>query len=304
MTEFRRVPLKTGVTLNVAVAGNQASPAVILLHGFPESHRTWREIAPRLQDEFHLIMPDQRGFAGSDLPQEVEAYEADMLVDDIFALADALILQSFALVGHDWGGAISWPAALRGDHRLERLAIINAPHPVIFQKSLIEDADQRAASQYISAFRSPMFEEAAEAMGYEALFEKSFSRHVDLAIIPETEKRQYIAEWSQPGALTAMLNWYRASKVKVPPPGVTLPVPQWVLGTFPKVEIPTLVIWGMQDKALLPIQLEGLDRLVTDLEIVRVPNAGHFIPWEAPDAVVVALRPFLAAQTGASAAPA
>ena len=304
MTEFRRVPLRTGVTLNVALAGEPSKPAVILLHGFPESHRTWREVAPRLQDQFFLVMPDQRGFAGSDRPQDVEAYAADTLVDDIFALAEALSLEQFALVGHDWGGAISWAAALRNDPRLARLAIINAPHPVVFQKSLIEDADQRAASQYISAFRSPMFEKAAEAMGYEALFEKSFSRHVDLATIPEAERQQYIAEWSQPGGLTAMLNWYRGSKVHVPPPGVTLPLPQWVLGAFPRAEIPTLVIWGMRDKALLPIQLEGLDKLVDDLTIVRLPDVGHFAPWEAGAQVTEALRPFLAAHAGASAAQA
>jgi pimeloyl-ACP methyl ester carboxylesterase len=303
VTEFRRVPLSTGVTLNVALAGESGKPPVIMLHGFPESHRTWRELAPRLQSDFYLVMPDQRGFGGSDRPQQVEAYSADILVDDIFALADALAIERFALVGHDWGGAVSWPAALRNDPRLTRLAVINAPHPVIFQKSLIENADQRAASQYISAFRSPKFEKAAEAMGYEALFQKSFSRHVDLALIPESERRQYISDWSQPGALTSMLNWYRASKVKVPPPGVTLPLPQWVLGAFPAIEIPTLVIWGMQDKALLPIQLEALDRLVADLKVVRLPDAGHFAPWEAPDQVAAALRPFLAADAEARAAP-
>lgn len=302
MTEFRRVTLSTGLTLNVALAGDSAKPAVILLHGFPESHRTWREVAPRLEGDFCLIMPDQRGFAGSDRPQEVEAYATDLLVDDIFALADELRLERFALVGHDWGGAISWTAALRDYDRLTRLAIINAPHPVIFQKSLLDNPEQRAASQYISAFRSPMFEKAAEAMGYDALFEKSFSRHVNLALIPRAERQQYIAEWSQPGALTAMLNWYRASKVKVPPPGVTLPLPHWVLGAFPSVKVPTLVIWGMRDIALLPIQLEGLDRLVDDLEIFRLPAAGHFAPWEAPQEVVAALRPFLAADSAASAA--
>jgi len=301
VTEFRRVGLSTGVTLNVALAGPPDAPPVTMLHGFPESHRTWRGLVPLLEDRFRLVMPDQRGFAGSDRPQEVDAYKTDTLVDDIFALAAALSIERFALVGHDWGGAISWPAALRNDPRLTRLAIINAPHPVIFQKSLIEDNEQRAASQYISAFRSKMFEKAAEGMGYDALFEKSFSRHVDLALIPEAERAQYIAEWSQPGGLTAMLNWYRASKVVVPPPAVTLPLPQWLLGAFPSVEVPTLVIWGMQDKALLPLQLEGLDRLVTDLTIVRIPDAGHFVPWEAPDKVADALAPFLAADAEASA---
>jgi pimeloyl-ACP methyl ester carboxylesterase len=301
VTEFRRIPLETGVTLNIALAGDPSKPAVILLHGFPESHRTWRAIAPRLERDFYLVMPDQRGFAGSDRPQGVEAYAAETLVDDIFALADALKLERFALVGHDWGGAISWAAALRGDPRLTRLAIVNAPHPLIFQKSLIEDADQRAASQYITAFRTPAFEQAVEAMGYQAFFEKSFSKHVDLSIIPEEEKRQYVADWSQPGALTAMLNWYRGSKLVVPPPGVTVPLPDFLLRAFPKVKVPTLVVWGMRDAALLPLQLDGLDALVEDLRIVRLPDAGHFAPWEAPADVAAALAPFLAEKAKASA---
>ena len=107
MTEFRRVALRSGVTLNVALAGSRASPPVILLHGFPESHRTWREVAPLLDDRFYLVMPDQRGFGASDQPQDVAAYKRDTLIDDIFALADALGLERFALVGHDWGGAIA-----------------------------------------------------------------------------------------------------------------------------------------------------------------------------------------------------
>ena len=302
MTEFRRISLSTGVTLNVALAGDPASPAVILLHGFPESHRTWREVAPRLQDCFHLIMPDQRGFAGSDLPQDADAYRTDLLVDEIFALADALGIEEFALVGHDWGGAITWAAALRNDPRLTRLAIVNAPHPVVFQKSLIENADQRAASQYITAFLAPGFEKTVEVMGFDAFFEKTFARHVDIGLIPEGEKRQYIADWSQSGAFNAMLNWYRGSRVIVPPPGATVPLPEWLLGAFPKVKVPTLVIWGMKDVALLPLQLEGLDELIEDLTVVRLPDVGHFAPWEAGDEVAAALEPFLAGQAAASAA--
>ena len=285
--------LQTGVTLNVALAGDGASPAVIFLHGFPESHRTWREVAPRLEESFYLIMPDQRGFAGSDRPQGVEAYKTDVLVEDVFALANALGVERFALVGHDWGGAVAWSAVVKQPQRLSRLAIINAPHPVIFQKHLIESEDQRCASQYISAFRSPAFEKFVEAHGYEWFFGRTFAAHVDLAMISETEKQQYIAEWSQPGALTAMLNWYRAARVMVPPPGVTASVPGWLLRTFPKVKVPTLVIWGLKDTALLPLQLNGLDELVDDLTIVRLPDAGHFTPWEAGEKVASALSAFL-----------
>lgn len=293
MTEQRRIALSTGVTLNTAFAGDPDAPPVILLHGFPESHRTWREVAPLLQGKYRLIMPDQRGFGASDRPQDVEAYAADKLIGDIFALADSLGVERFALVGHDWGGAISWPAALRGDPRLERVAVINAPHPVVFQKSLIEDEDQREASQYIRAFRAPGFERSVEAMGYEAFFEKSFSRHVDLSIITDSERQRYLADWSRPGALTAMLNWYRASRLVVPSPGATIPLPDWLLEAFPTVKVPTLVIWGMEDPALLPVQLDGLDRLVEDLTIVRLPAAGHFAPWQAPKEVGAALLDFL-----------
>jgi pimeloyl-ACP methyl ester carboxylesterase len=294
VTEFRRVGLATGVTLNVAFEGAEDAPTVVLLHGFPESHRTWREIAPRLGDEFRLVMPDQRGFAGSDRPQDASAYKTEALIDDIFALADTLGLDAFALVGHDWGGAIAWGAALRGDPRLTKLAIVNAPHPAIFQKSLIENPDQRAASQYITALRTPGFEKAVEAMGYRSFFEKTFGGHVDLSKIPEAEKQQYIAEWSQPGAMTAMLNWYRGSRVVVPPPGVTVPLPDWLLRAVPKIQVPTLVVWGMKDSALLPVQLDGLDALVEKLTVVKLPDAGHFAPWEAPDDVAEALRDFLA----------
>ena len=294
MTEFRRVGLSTGVALNVAFAGAEDAPPVVLLHGFPESHRTWREVAPRLEDSFRLIMPDQRGFAGSDRPQDVADYATDKLIEDIFALADTLGLDEFALVGHDWGGAIAWPAAMRKDPRLKKLAIVNAPHPLIFQKSLIEDADQRAASQYINWFRMPGAEKAIEAMGSDAFFEKTFSGHTDLSNIPEAERRQYLADWSQPGGMLPMLNWYKASKIVVPPPGATVPLPDFVLRAFPKIDVPTLVIWGMKDSALLPVQLEGLDQLVDDLRIVRLPEAGHFVPWEAGEQVASALRDFLA----------
>jgi pimeloyl-ACP methyl ester carboxylesterase len=297
------VKLSTGVTLNVALDGPADAPPVIFLHGFPESHRTWRAIAPLLNGRFRLVMPDQRGFAGSDRPQEVEAYKTDKLVADLFALADALSISDFALVGHDWGGAVAWAAAMRGEPRLTRLAIINSPHPLIFQKSLIEDSDQRSASQYINAFRAPGFEKLVEAQGFDWFFDKTFSGHVDLALIPQSEKRQYIADWSQPGAFTAMLNWYRASPLIVPPPGVTVPLPDMLLRLSRKIRIPTLVVWGMKDPALLPVQLDGLDELVDDLQLERVPDAGHFAPWEAPDEVAAALAPFLAGQGVATAAP-
>ena len=296
--KVRRIKLASGITLNVALAGHEDAPPVILLHGFPESHRTWRGVAPLLEPEFRLVMPDLRGFGASDRPQAVKAYAIDKLVADIFDLADALGIGCCALAGHDWGGAAAWAAALRGDPRIERLAIVNAPHPLIFQKSLIEDSEQRAGSQYIRAFRDPGMEAGVARMGLDAFFDKSFARHVDLASIPAEERAQYIADWSRPGAL---FNWYRASQIIVPAPGEDADIPAWVARGVPVIKIPVLVAWGMNDRALLPLQLDGLEDYCSDLIIRHLPEAGHFAPWEAPQAVADALRPFLAASQTATA---
>jgi len=292
--DLTRIDLPTGVALAVQRGGPEEAEAIVLLHGFPESHRTWRAVAPDLARDFRVVAPDQRGFGDSDKPDRVEAYRADRTVADLVALADALGLERFTLVGHDWGGAIAWLAALRHPDRVARLVAVNAPHPLVFQRSLIEDPEQRAASQYIRSFRDPAMEAGIAAMGLETFFEKTFGTHADLAAIPEEERRTYIGQWSRPGALTAMLNWYRASDVVVPAPGEEARAPAWTHLPFPRVAVPTLVVWGMRDKALLPVQLGGLDTLVDDLRIAATPDAGHFIPWERPDFVVAAIRDFIA----------
>lgn len=286
------IALSTGVTLHVQLGG-EGEP-IIFLHGFPESHRTWRHQLVDLSSNHFVVAPDQRGFAGSDKPEGVEQYQTDKVVADLMALADALEIKHFTLVGHDWGGAAAWLAALSHPFRIRRLVIVNAPHPLVFQKSLIDDEEQRAASQYMNAFRTPGIETAITAMGLETFFEKSFGAHVDLARIAAEEREAYIRDWSQPGALTSMLNWYRASKVEVPKPGESAKAPLWTHALFPRLAMPVLVVWGMQDKALLPVQLEGLHDLVSDLRIVTADDAGHFIPWEKPEVVTQTIRDFIA----------
>jgi pimeloyl-ACP methyl ester carboxylesterase len=290
-----QIDLPTGVTLNVATGGPRDAEAIIFLHGFPESHRTWREVAPALAEDNFVVCPDQRGFGASDKPLGVEQYKADRIVEDLVALAAALGIDRFTLVGHDWGGAVSWLAALRHPDRIARLVIVNAPHPLVFQKSLIEDAAQRAASQYISAFRNPGMERGLEAMGLETFYAKTFASHADVSKVPDDERAAYLADWGAPGALTAMLNWYRASEVVVPAPGEAAQLPAWTQMPFPTIRPPTLVIWAMRDVALLPVQLDGLEDLVEDLRIVRVPDAGHFIPWEKPAPVIDAIGDFMRA---------
>jgi pimeloyl-ACP methyl ester carboxylesterase len=288
----RRIALSTGVTLNVAVGGPVGGEPILFLHGFPESHRTWRHQLADLSRDHFVVAPDQRGFAGSDKPEGVENYETGRIVEDVVALADALDLKSFTLVGHDWGGAAAWLTALTHPYRVKRLVIVNAPHPLVFQKSLIDDEGQRAASQYIRAFRTPAMEARIKAMGLEAFLEKSLLSHVEHATLEPEEKQAYLDDWSQEGALTAMLNWYRASTIEVPAVGEDAKAPLWTHAPFPHLEMPTLVIWGLRDKALLPVQLEGLHQLVDDLRIVT-SNTGHFVTWEEPELVTSAIRDFI-----------
>jgi pimeloyl-ACP methyl ester carboxylesterase len=288
-----RIALPTGVTLNVQLGGARSGERILFLHGFPESHRTWRKVLPALAGDFFVIAPDQRGFGASDKPDGVDQYRTEKIVDDLIALADALELERFTLVGHDWGGAVAWLAALRHPERIARLAIVNAPHPYVFQKSLIEDEAQRAASQYMNAFRNPAMEAGIAAMGWETFYAKTFGSHADLSLVPEEEKAAYLADWSAPGALTAMLNWYRASDIVVPVPGETVAAPLWTQLPFPHLKMPVLVIWALGDKALLPVQLDGLADLIDDLRLVTVPGAGHFIPWEDPAPIVEGLRDFI-----------
>ena len=292
MIEQRLLKLFTGITMNVALAGPVDAPPVILVHGFPESHRTWRALVPMLEQDLRLIMPDLRGFGASNKPQDVADYATEKLLADLFALADTLDIDRFALVGHDWGGAIAWAAAISGNPRITRLAIINSPHPAIFQKSLIDHAEQRAASQYMNAFRTPGMEAGIARMGLDTFFDKSFSKHVDLAAIPAEERQSYIDDWGQAGALTAMLNWYRASRIHVPTIGEQAAMPDWVDHVL-KIRIPVRVIWGLDDRALLPVQLEGVGEVGDDVDLFPLPGIGHFAPWQAPDAVAAALLPFL-----------
>jgi pimeloyl-ACP methyl ester carboxylesterase len=294
MTELRRerFALSTGVELDVTLGGPKDAPAIIFLHGFPESARTWRYQLADLARDFRVVAPDQRGYARSSKPDGVENYTPDKMIADLFALADVLEIENFTLVGHDWGGAIAWGAALGNPSRINRLAILNAPHPFAFQKAVLDDMTQREGSQYIRAFRTPGMENFLAA-DLDAFFDRIFGPSGIGSKAPPEERPAYIDEWSQPGAILSMLNWYRAAQIIVPAMDETPERPAFLSAPFPVVQMPTLVIWGMADKALTPALLEGLDTLVADLKIVEVPGAGHFVTWETPQEVIDALRDFL-----------
>jgi pimeloyl-ACP methyl ester carboxylesterase len=290
----RRILVSTGVELDVWTAGDPASPPILFLHGLPESHRTWRHQMAALSATHYCIAPDQRGYAGSSKPAEVSAYSVPTLIADVFALADAMGIGRFTLVGHDWGGAIAWAVALKDQVRVERLIVCNAAHPYVFQHSLIYNLPQRANSQYIREFRERDIEGEVAAKSMDWFFADRFQNKLSAGPISDEDRAAYIAEWSQPGALTGMLNWYRASPMQVPAMDAPLITTAFLDRPFPKLTMPVLVIWGMKDEALLPCQLEGLSGHINNLKVAQIEDAGHFVTWENPSAVNVAMGDWLA----------
>jgi pimeloyl-ACP methyl ester carboxylesterase len=299
--EQQRVKLSTGVELDVVDIGPRDAPTLIFLHGFPESHRTWRYQLPHFASRFRCIAPDQRGYRGSSKPQDAESYTPDKLIADIFALADALGVGEFTIVGHDWGGAIAWGVALGGQPnglhlawsgRVARAVIANAPHPAIFQRLLFTNDQQRAASQYISIFRDPASDAIIEDHGIAGILAHAFAGRVPSGgIQPPDEIARLLKDWEDRDTCRAMINWYRGSPAVVP--AMDAPYAEPPAMPFPKLNIPTLVVWALDDVALPPCNIDGLADLVPAVKIVPVAGCGHFVPWEAPDAVNAAMDAFL-----------
>ncbi len=294
---MKRVTLASGIELDVMDEGPRDAPALIFLHGFPESHRTWRHQIAHLSGRFRCVAPDQRGYRGSSKPQDVASYTPDKLIGDIFQLADTLGIAQFTIVGHDWGGAIAWGIALFGqaNGRVTRAVIANAPHPAIFQQLLYTDPVQRAASQYMREFRDPANDALVREHGLGALIMQAIKWERPPAPMEPVERAALLADWQDREAAFGMLNWYRASPVVVPPLDAPYELPaDWKGSHLPPLTIPTLVIWGVEDHALPLCNLDGLNAIILNLTVAKVPDCGHFVPWEAPDAVNAALDAFLA----------
>ena len=290
-----RVTLASGNELDVVDVGPRDAPVLIFLHGFPESHRTWRHQIAHFSDRFRCIAPDQRGYRGSSKPQEVLAYTPDKLIGDVFQLADALGVERFTIVGHDWGGAIAWGVALFGQAtgRVGRAVIANAPHPGVFQKLLWTDPGQRASSQYMRMFRDTANDALVREHGLGGILMKAFGGELSLTM-EDAERDALLVDWQNRDAAFGMLNWYRASPMDVPTLDAPFAVPEGAALAIPTLTIPTLVVWAMDDMALPASNLDGLDQYVSDLTIERVAGCGHFVPWEAPDKVNAAMDAFLA----------
>lgn len=293
--ELTKVALASGIELAVWDSGARDAPVLIFLHGFPESHRSWRHQIRHFSQTYRCIAPDQRGYGQSSKPQDVASYTADKLVTDIFQLADALGIAQFTIVGHDWGGAIAWPIAMMGQMqgRVTRAVIANAPHAALFQKLLYLDPVQRKASQYMRAFRDPENDALVREHGLAGLLLKALRWKPSPALEPK-EREFMLSAWQDREACFGMLNWYRASAIDVPDEDAPYALPEgWAPMPLPKLTIPTLVIWALDDLALPPGNLEGLDEQVADLSLVTIPGCGHFVQWERPAEVIAAMEAFL-----------
>jgi pimeloyl-ACP methyl ester carboxylesterase len=244
------------------------------------------------------VAPDQRGYARSSKPEGVEAYRVKHLVRDILALGDQLSpTRPYAVVAHDWGASVGYATAIAAPARISRLVVINGVHPGPFQKALVEDEAQRQASAYMHYLRDPRAEERLSANSFEKLLGMLLRFGPQPWLTPE-KQAQYIEAWSPPGALTAMLNWYRASPLLVPHPGETVD-PGKVLKLEPaqlRVRMPHLVIWGMGDRALLPVSRATLPDYCDDLTVREIEGADHWVVHQRTAEVVNLTRDFLTAR--------
>ena len=273
-----------GVKLHYVTAGK--GKLILFLHGFPEFWYQWRKQLPEFARDHQAVAPDLRGYNLSSKPAEVEAYRIPALVEDVRALIRHLGHETCILVGHDWGGVVAWVFAATHPDMVEKLVILNAPHPGVFQRELRENPAQQKASQYMLFFRSEGAEAGLAADNYAALVKNVLGETVS-----GEDRRAYLEAWAQPGALTGGLNYYRASQVGPPAANDQVrpapPAPPLV------VKPPTLVIWGERDTALLLGNLDGLEPLVEKLTVRRIPDATHWVVHEKPDLVNRYIREFL-----------
>jgi pimeloyl-ACP methyl ester carboxylesterase len=234
-----------------------------------------------------------RGYNTSSKPSAVEDYLVGRMVEDLASLADHLGHVRFVLVGHDWGGCVAWAFALTHPERIERLVIIDAPHPAIWDRELRTNPISQTASRYMSLFLGPRAEEVLARDDF-GIFRRWFE-----GVLSDEELSVYREAWLQPGALTRMLNWYRAPAVGPPDPerGRTQGNGNYASHLHSLViDVPTLVVWAENDPALPLSYLEGLEQYVRHLTVVRVPG-GHWVPEERPEQLSILIRSFLAGAT-------
>ena len=290
--DFRYAVLPNGITLHYAACG--AGPLILFVHGFPEFWYEWKDLLTDFGRDHLAVAPDMRGYNLSSKPAEVEAYRARHLVEDLRLLLDHLGAQRCVMVAHDWGGAVAWSFAAMHPERLHQLIIINAPHPLIFARELRDNPAQQAASGYMSFFRSAKAERVLAEDNYLRMQRSTLDAWAaNGGAATEADRAAYLAAWSQPGALTGGLNYYRASPLHPPESGAPSAAPADLPAEAFRVRVPTLVIWGERDHALLLGNLEGLEHEVDDLHVVRIPEGSHWVMHEQPARIASLIREFI-----------
>ncbi len=264
---------------------------IMFLHGFPEFWYEWKDQLADFGRDYQAVAPDMRGYNLSSKPTDVEQYRMKYLVEDIRALVEYLGYKKFILVAHDWGAGVAWPFAIRHSDYLEKLIIINGVHPATFTRELRDNPEQQKASQYILVHRRPDAEEILARDNYGALASSLLQDGLKQGYFTEEDRKAYIEAWSQPGALTGGLNYYRATNL-----GTFTGESNDVLSANPSlftVTAPTLVIWGEKDKYLVTGNLEGLEKYVPNLTIKRIPDGSHWVIHEKPALVNSYIREFI-----------
>ncbi|MEL6620547.1 MAG: alpha/beta fold hydrolase [Pseudomonadota bacterium] len=277
-----------GHAFTVRTWGDPALPRLLMLHGFPEYGGAWAEIATRLSDRFHCIAPDQRGYGTSYAPEDVDAYRLPELVGDMAALiGDGPV----TVLGHDWGASVAYGLAMFRPDLVTRLIIINGVHPVPFQRAMASGGAQSEASQYINRLRKPGSDAKLAADDF-ALLQTLFSAKMGMQWLTGEVLEAQKAVWRQSG-MRGMLNWYRASPLVVADPGQPVAMPDLPPADRLMVRCPHLLIWGMDDAALLPESTAGLEDFAPDLTRIEISGADHWICHQQPDRVAQAIRDWL-----------
>jgi pimeloyl-ACP methyl ester carboxylesterase len=273
-----------GLRFHVVEAGPAGGPPVVLLHGFPELWYGWRkQIGPLAAAGHRVVVPDQRGYNTSDKPEGVSAYRIGTLAADVLGLLDALSLERAAVVGHDWGAAVAWWLALAHPERVSRLAVLNVPHPVVMRAHLTRSLRQMRRSSYVFFFQLPGLPERLLARDDYARLARAV-RGGRRGTCTEEDLAVYRAAWARPGALTAMLNWYRAALRSA---GTRLP--------RLRVSVPALVLWGARDRFLGREMVAPSVALCDDARLEVFEEASHWLQHDEAEAVNDRLRRFLAA---------
>jgi len=271
-----------GVKLHY-VSGGEGEP-ILFLHGFPEFWYAWKNQLSEFGKDHFVVAPDLRGYNLSSKPKGLDSYRINTLIEDIRALIEYLGYKKIILVAHDWGGFIAWRFAIAYPDYLEKLIIINMPHPGVFARELTSNPAQQKASRYMKWLQNPLIEKLLSAFHYKFMFSYIFLEMTQQKLFTPEDKKAYMEAWSQPGALTAAINFYRAARAKPSP--ISDP-------NLLKIKAPTLVIWGEKDRYFVKENLNGLEQFVPNLVIKRISAASHWVIHEKPELVNNYIRQFI-----------